>query len=161
MQRLTNRKLDVALTVRPSESSMRGLGFARLKTYPLCCAIAATHPLARKRSLRLIQLNQERFIVLSRDDYPEYHDWFRKLLLPASFEPQFAQECDSATGMIAAVEAGRGIAIVSTSMKCLTGPNVKLLPFAPALPPVVVGALSTKSASPLVERFIREVKQAV
>jgi DNA-binding transcriptional LysR family regulator len=140
---------------------MRGLSFTRLKSYPLCCAVAATHPLARKRSLRMTQLKQERFIVLSRDDYPEYHEWLREVLLPASFEPQLAQECDSATGIVAAVEAGRGVAIVSTSMKCLTGPRVKLLPFVPALSPVVVGVLSTKSTSSLVERFINAVKQVV
>jgi DNA-binding transcriptional LysR family regulator len=159
VQRLTSRKLDVALTVRPSESSMRGLSFAKLKSYPLCCAVIATHPLARRRSLRMTQLIQERFIVLSREDYPEYHDWLRELFLPAPFEPQLVQECDSATGMIAAVEAGRGVAIVSTSMKCLTGPRVKLVPFVPALPPVVVGALSTKSMSPWVERFIVAAKE--
>ncbi|MCE0523302.1 MAG: LysR substrate-binding domain-containing protein [Methylacidiphilales bacterium] len=160
VQRLTARKLDVALTVRPSESSMRGLGFVRLKTYPICCAIAMTHPLARKRSLRVAQLKQERFVVLSREDYPEYHDWLRKLFSPDSFEPKIGQECDSATGIIAAVAAGRGVAIVSMSMKCLTGPNVKLLPFVPAMPPLTVGALSAKTASPWVERFIAAVKEA-
>jgi DNA-binding transcriptional LysR family regulator len=159
VQRLTSRKLDVALTVRPSRQSMRGLVFEKLISYPLCCAVIATHPLARRRSLRMAQLKQERFVVLSREDYPEYHDWLRELFLPASFEPQLAQECDSATGMIAAVEAGRGVAIVSTSMKCLTGPRVKLVPFVSALPPVVVGALSTKSKSPWVERFIVAVKE--
>ena len=159
VQRLTNRKLDVALTVRPSESSMRGLQFTRLKSYPLCCAVGVTHPLARKRSMSLAQLKQEKLIVLSHDDYPEYHDWLGALFSPASFEPHVAQEYDSATGIIAAVEAGRGIAIVSMSMKCLTGPHVKLLPLAPAVPPLAVGALSAKIKSPLVERFISITKQ--
>ncbi len=36
VQKLTARKLDVALSVRPSVSSMRGLTFEKLVTYPIC-----------------------------------------------------------------------------------------------------------------------------
>ena len=160
VQRLASRKIDVALTVRPSESSMRGLVFTRLKNYALCCAVGATHPLARKRSMSLTQLKREKLIVLSREDYPEYHDWLGQLFSPGAFEPQFTQEVDSATGIIAAVESGQGVALVSASMKCLAGPNVKLLAFTPALPPLVVGALTAKPVSIWVERFIASAKQA-
>jgi hypothetical protein len=44
-------------------------------------------------------------------------------------------------------------------MKCLTGPRVKLLPFAPALPPLIVGALTSKPVAPLTERFIAAIKK--
>jgi hypothetical protein len=44
-------------------------------------------------------------------------------------------------------------------MKCLTGPRVKLLPLAPALPPLVVGALASVSAPPLARRFIATAKK--
>jgi DNA-binding transcriptional LysR family regulator len=160
VQRLAARKLDVALTVRPSGRSMRGLTFERLISYPLCCAVGAAHPLAQKRSVRLAQLRQERFIIYSQEDYPEYFDRLSSLFMSYPFKPRGVEEYDSATGIIAAVEAGRGVAIVSTSMKCLAGPRVRLLPLAPALPPLVVGALSSKSTSHhLVGRFIATVKQ--
>jgi DNA-binding transcriptional LysR family regulator len=159
VQRLAARKIDVALTVRPSESSMRGLRFTRLKNYQLCCAVPVGHPLARKRSVSLADLKKEKLVGLSRDEYPEYHEWIRGLFSPTSFEPQFAQECDGASSILAAVEAGRGVAFVSSSMKSLSGPRVKFLPITPTQPPLVVGALSTKGSSPLVERFIALVKQ--
>jgi DNA-binding transcriptional LysR family regulator len=95
----------------------------------------------------------------SRDEYPEYSDWIAKTFKPAPFDPCGMEEYDSATGLIAAVEAGRGVALVSTSMKCLTGPRVKLLPLAPALPPLVVGALASVSAPPLARRFIATAKK--
>jgi DNA-binding transcriptional LysR family regulator len=161
VQRLAARKLDVALTVRPSGRSMRGLTFEKLVGYPLCCAVGEAHPLAKKRSIALVQLRQERFMVYSQEDYPEYFDWLSGLFKPYPFDPRRVEEYDSAPGLIAAVEAGRGIAIVSASMKCLTGPHVKLLPLKPALPPLVVGALAIQSASLLTERFIAAVKQVV
>ncbi|HEV3271072.1 MAG TPA: LysR substrate-binding domain-containing protein [Candidatus Methylacidiphilales bacterium] len=161
VQRLAARKLDVALTVRPSGRSMRGLVFEKLVGYPLCCAVGAAHPLAKKRSVALAQLRQERFVVYSQEDYPEYFDWFSGLFNPHLLNPRRLEEYDSATGLIAAVEAGRGIAIVSASIKCLTGPRVKLLPLKPALPSLVVGALAMRAASPLAQRFIAAVKQVV
>ena len=157
-QRLIAGKLDIALTVRPSLGNMRKLSFERLKSYPICCAVASTHPLAAKRLLKLAQLRQERFIVLSQDEYPEYQEWIRDLFRSVGFEPMMGYECDSVTGILAAVEAGRGIAIVSSSIKCLTGPNVKLLPFLPALSPLVVGALTSKTTSRLIDRFVAATK---
>jgi len=161
VQKLNARKLDVALTVRPSSSSMRGLAFDRLTTYPLCCAVAVTHPLAKKRSIALSRLRQERLMGYSQEDYPEYFDWIAEIFKPNPIDPRSMEEYDSATGLIAAVEAGRGVALVSTSMKCLTGPRVKLLPITPALPPLVVGALTHKSITSLAAQFIVAVKKVV
>lgn len=161
VQKLTARKLDVALTVRPSTASMRGLTFEKLITYPLCCAVAVTHPLAKKRSIALPRLRQERLMGYSREDYPEYFDWITKIFKSNPIDPSRMEEYDSATGLIAAVEAGRGVALVSTSMKCLAGPRVKLLPLTPALPPLVVGALTNKSIQTLAAQFIAAVKKVV
>jgi DNA-binding transcriptional LysR family regulator len=107
----------------------------------------------------LAQLRQERLIGYSHEDYPEYFDFMSRLFKPFPFNPASVEEYDSATGLIAAVEAGRGIALVSASMKCLAGPRVKLLPLTPPLPPLALGALSTQSTSRLTERFIDAVKQ--
>jgi DNA-binding transcriptional LysR family regulator len=159
VQRLNTRKLDVALMVRPSGRRMHGLTFEKLTSYPICCAVGVTHPLAKKRSVGLAQLSRERFMVYSQEDYPEYCDSMARLFKPSPFSPVGVEEYDSATSLIAAVEAGRGVAFVSTSMKCLTGPRVKLLPLRPALPPIVVGALSAKSTSLLVTRFIAAARQ--
>jgi DNA-binding transcriptional LysR family regulator len=159
VQRLAAKRLDVALTVRPSTGSMRGLAFEKLTTYPISVAVAMTHALARKRTVSLARLRQERLMGYSRDDYPEYAHWLEDLFRPAPFDPCAMEEYDSATGLIAAVEAGRGVALVSTSMKCLAGPRVKFLPLAPALPPLVVGALAIVSAPPLTKQFIATARK--
>jgi DNA-binding transcriptional LysR family regulator len=158
VQKITAQKLDVALTVRPAAARMRGLVFEKLITYPICCAVATTHPLAHKRSLTLSRLRQERLVGYAQEEYPEYFDWLIHLFQPHPLEPCSVEQYDSATGLIAAVEAGRGIALVSTSMKCLTGPRVRLIPLIPALAPIVVGALYAKIAPPLARRFIAAVR---
>jgi DNA-binding transcriptional LysR family regulator len=84
----------------------------------------------------------------------------RKIFRPLGFEPHPAEEYDSATSLIAAVEAGRGVALVPSSLRCLAGPRLRLLPLKPAPPPVTVGALALRSASTFVTRFIAASRSA-
>ena len=52
---------------------------------------------------------------------------------PCGRKPNFAEEHEGGTGIIAAVEAGRGIALVPSSLACIVGTRVKLIPLKPAL----------------------------
>ena len=159
-QRLKAGKLDVALIVRPSVADRRGLAFDKLIEYPFLAAVSTSHPLAKKRVVPLAQFGRERLIGYSRDEYPEYHELLWEIFRPHGFEPRPAEEYDSATSLIAAVEAGRGIALVSASMRCLAGPRLKLLPVAPVLPPLVLGALTRRPVSVLVTGFIDAARKA-
>ncbi len=160
VQKLSSRKIDVALIARPASGSMHGLAFEKLVTYPICLAVAVTHSLARKRSVSLARLAQEKLLGYSQEDYPEYFDWIATLF-PGRLDACSIEQYDSATGLIAAVEAGRGVALVSSSMKCLAGPRVKLLPLLPAIAPIVFGALLSRGETPeLTRRFISAVKAA-
>lgn len=122
---------------------------------------AAAHPLAKKKAVSLAMLNQERLIAYTREDYPEYHDWLAELFEPQSVRPLAVEEYDSVTGLIAAVEAGRGVAIVSSSLAELSGPRLKLLPLSPAPPPFQVGAVFLPSSPGLGEKFVEAMKRAV
>jgi DNA-binding transcriptional LysR family regulator len=110
--------------------------------------------------LPIAQFARERLVAYSREDYPEYLGLLKALFRRHGFEPDPAEECDSATSLIAAVEAGRGIALVPSSLRCLAGPRLKLLPVTPAPPPVILGALSRRPPSALVSGFIAVAKKA-
>ena len=160
IERLANGKIDLALTVRPPASRMRGLTFEKLATYPIRCAVASTHRLAGRRAVPMAELKGERFIVYSQKEYPEYCEALRDLFRPFGFEPRIGGEYEGVTGLIAAVEAGQGIAIVSASLACLTGERLKLLPLKPALVPFLVGAAMAKKGSKLAQGFVAAAKQA-
>jgi DNA-binding transcriptional LysR family regulator len=160
VRKLTEHKLDVALTARPSKTGMRALTFEKLASYPVCCALAASHPLAGKRLVPWRLLRQERFLLYSREEYPEYLDWMQGLCRAHGFEPRLGEEHDGVNGLMTAVEAGRGVAIVPSSVKCLTGPRLKLLPLTPSSPALIVGAVHGHPVSRLVETFIHAVSLA-
>ncbi|MGC2576167.1 MAG: LysR substrate-binding domain-containing protein [Terrimicrobiaceae bacterium] len=56
--------------------------------------------------------------------------------------PNIAVECDGATSLLAAVESGRGVAIVPEIFRSLAGSRVKLRRIEPTPPPMIVGCAS-------------------
>lgn len=155
---LRDGKLHVALTVPPEKGHLRGLQFKELARYAVCAAVAPQHRFARLKSLTLDRLLPEPLIVFRRDEYPGYHESIGKIFSPFGRAPRVAEEHDGITSLIAAVEAGRGFALVSESTVCLAGQRVKLIPVA-GVPPIHVGAV-WKNESPLVEKFIAAARPA-
>jgi len=160
IDRLSHGKIDLALTVRPAVSRMKGLVFENIAQFSLCCAVATSHLLARKKSILLRDLKSERFIIYSRNEYPEYYQWLKSLCRPYGFEPRIGEEYDGVTGLIAAVEAGQGIALVPSSLACMSGQRLKLLELKPKISPLSVGAASTRKSSKLAKDFIASAKEA-
>jgi DNA-binding transcriptional LysR family regulator len=137
---LREGRLDAALTVESSRKQMQGLAFEKLRSYPVCVALGTTHRLARAKRIDLPELNDERLIVYSREEYPEYHQWLNGLFGRAIQRLlKKAEEHDSGTSLIAAVEAGRGVAIVASVFASVAGSRLKLREFQPSPTPLVVG----------------------
>jgi DNA-binding transcriptional LysR family regulator len=159
LTQLGAKKLQVALTVRPPAKLLRGLSFLEITRYAMVVAVAPGHPLARSKAITLQQAATEPLIGLNRRDYPEYQAEMRKLFAAVGRRPNFAEEHEGGTGVIAAVEAGRGIALVPSSLACIVGTRVKLIPLKPALPSISVGAVwRPEAGGALVEQFMACVR---
>ena len=158
-QRLAARKLDLALTIKPAGMA-KGLAFETLVAASVSCAVAPAHPLARKRSVRLRDLAGLPFVAYAEEDYPEYAEWLRRVCRAAGFRPEIVGEYDGATGLITAIESGRGVALVAATLQCLAGVRVAFLPVRPRVPLPGVGVVYTVPAPAAVEHFIRVAKKA-
>jgi DNA-binding transcriptional LysR family regulator len=158
---LRDGSLQVALMVAPTGEDLHGLRFHELARYPLCVAVAPNHPLANHRALTLAAIAAEPLIAYSRADYPEYHESTTALFATVGRVPLIAEEHDSVTSLIAAVEAGRGIALVPSAMACMVGPRLKIVPLKPATPSIVVGAVCRRTAiSMIAQKFIAAAEPA-
>jgi LysR family transcriptional regulator, benzoate and cis,cis-muconate-responsive activator of ben and cat genes len=155
IEQLGTKKLQVALTVRPPAKMLRGLSFVEIARYAIVVAVAPSHPLAKSKAITLQQVAPEPLIGLNRADYPESYVEIKRLFAAVGLKPNFIEEHEGGTGIITAVEAGRGIALVPSSLACIVGTRVKLLPLKPALPPIPVGAVWRKdSETELVKKFV-------
>jgi DNA-binding transcriptional LysR family regulator len=75
-------------------------------------------------------------------------------------KPHIAEEHDSVSSLIAAVESGAGVAVAAQSLICTAGPRLKLIPFSPTPEPVVIGAAWTKGGLTVeAERFLKCAKE--
>src|SRR5688572_11286914 len=115
---LRERTIEVAVLVRPTRAMLRGLRFEELARDPLCLAVPPRHRLARRRSVSVAQLARESLVVFNRKDYADYHEHLDGVFRASKLKPRIAEEHDSGTSLIAAVEAGAGVAITSTALAC-------------------------------------------
>jgi LysR family transcriptional regulator, benzoate and cis,cis-muconate-responsive activator of ben and cat genes len=131
--------IQVAVLVRPTRAMLRGLRFEELARDPICLAVPPKHPLARHRTVTVAEVAREPLVVFNRNEYPDYHELLEAIFAGTKLRPRIAEECDSSTSLIAAVESGAGVAIVPTALACSAGPRLKLIPISPAPAPLVLG----------------------
>jgi LysR family transcriptional regulator, benzoate and cis,cis-muconate-responsive activator of ben and cat genes len=133
--------LQLAILVHPNNALIRRLKFRELTRDAMCLAVPPTHAMARLGTARLADVARMPLLVLSRKEYPEYLEYLDELFSRVKARPTIAEEHDSASSLIAAIESGAGLAVVPESFSCSAGPRLKLLPISPAPEPIVIGAL--------------------
>jgi DNA-binding transcriptional LysR family regulator len=119
------------------------------------------HRLAKARRVGLENLVNEPTVALSIADYPEYHAWIKRMFIPFGNLPQIVEEHDSFTGLVAAVESGKGVAIIAQPPLGLATTRLKFRRLDPAPPLLAVGiTYRTKLRSKATDDFISAAKKA-
>jgi len=157
---LREGKLQIAFVVRLTPALLRGLRFEELARDSICLAVAPKHPLTARRTVSLAEVAREPLITYTRKDYPDAHEHLAAMFAAIKSKPRIAEEHDSVSSLIAAVEAGNGVAIAPLSLTCTAGPRLKLIPFSPAPAPLVIGAAWVKNGlTAAAERFLKCAKE--
>jgi DNA-binding transcriptional LysR family regulator len=159
---LRDGELQIAFVVRLTPAMLRGFRFQELTREPICLAVAPKHPLAGRRTVTLAEAAREPLISYTRKDYPDAHENLTAMFAAIKAKPRIVEEHDSVSSLIAAVEAGSGVAIAAKSLTCTAGLRLKLIPFSPALAPLIVGAAWAKGGlTAVAERFLKCAREAV
>ena len=160
---LRSGHLQLVFLVGNGAARGRGLRFEPLGKLNTVLAVAPGHRWARRRSVRREALSSEPLITFSRADYPDYHEGLAAWWSAVPGSPRPAEEHDSIASLLAAVEAGIGVAIVAESLAGSAGARVRLIPLEPAPAPLVVGAAWVeKQSTPAAMAFLacaREVAE--
>ena len=158
---LRDGKLHAALLVQVPPETLAGLVFEELQRLAVCVAVHPAHPLARARRVGLEQVAKEPLIAFTLADYPEHQAWIADLFAPLNTSPQIVEEHDSITSLIAAVESGKGVAVIAQLPNGLASSRLKVRPLQPAPPPLGVGiAYRKKFRSTATDNFIDAAKRA-
>ncbi len=156
---LLEGKLHAALLPKPTGGALRRLHFTEIARYAICAAVAPGHRLigemGKKKAVPLSRMAQEPFVAYTRKEYPDYHDLFDCSFASLPRKPRIAEEHDGVTSLLAAVESGRGLALLPECVADMVGSRLVLLPLSPAPMPASVGvAWRREEAVPALEQFI-------
>jgi DNA-binding transcriptional LysR family regulator len=159
---LLDGRIHISVMVKPGSRSQPGILFEAIVRYALRVAAARQHRFARMAKVPLRCLLDEPLVAYARAEYTEYHEMLETTFANFDRNPEIAVECDGATSLLAAVESGRGVALVPEVFRSLAGSRVRLRPLDPAPPPMIVGcAYSSSSASTVIaQRFLTSLRSA-
>lgn len=158
---LENNTLDVALTVGVDRDK-RGLKWTPLARVTWQLAVNRNHPLSRQTRVTPAEVALGPLLVFCQRDYPEYWNTVTTWLREHRQRPSITGEYDGVNSLMAAVESGLGIAIVTTSTAVLVPERVRLksLSVGPKPLSIAVGYRAQRSAEKPLAVFIEELRQA-
>ena len=158
---LRDGELHLAFLPRlPKASELRDVRFEELTRERIYLVASPDYLLARRRVVKLADAAREPFVGLSREEYPEYHDFLAAIFHSVKQKPRVVEEHDSMSGVISSVEAGAGVAIATEAFRHAFGHRVKLLRLAPEPKPIVIViAAAKRRLSPSAEKFWQCAKE--
>jgi DNA-binding transcriptional LysR family regulator len=160
---LRDGRLQLGLIVRPPKaSSMPDLRYDELFHDRVCVVVAPQHPFARRRAIPLTEVAAEPLIGPTREDHAGYYDHLSVIFSKVKRKPRVAEEHDSISGIMSAIEAGAGVAIGGDVLGYSFGNRVKLVHVIPEPKPFSIGIAALKGKlSPATETFWQCAKEAV
>jgi DNA-binding transcriptional LysR family regulator len=153
---LRNNQLQAALMVQPSKQAGRGITFEKLIEYPIVVAVPPKHPFARKQTVALSEIVEQPIVVYSRKEFPDYHEMLGRIAGPSAKRLRIVEECDGVLSLIAAIESGKGVTLIASSLANAAGRRLRYTPLSPAPAPAVVGLAYPKAILNAIQRtFIK------
>jgi len=153
---LAQGRFDVVVTV-PWEGDGGAVQWTAIRRHPMRLAVPMSHAFAGREKVKLSELNGQRLLLFSRNDYPEYWQSVARLFRDHGIDAKVAGEFDGVTSLGSAVEAGLGVALVAAGSRI---ERVALLSLDPDPDPVCVSAgLPTgKDTTPVTAVFVAELR---
>lgn len=132
-EKVEDGSIDLMLSVSSEDPQFSWL---KLRKLNLCGAVSSNHPLAAKKVITPDDLNDVRLLLFSKSDYPAYWEQVSGFFVAHGINARVAGEFDGSESLNLGLEAGLGLALVTTNFA--SGDKVKKIPLDPAPEPVCV-----------------------
>ena len=145
----------------PKRSAFHDLRFEELLRQQVRLGVPPDHPFAQRRSVSVADAAKEPFVGLTREDFPEYNAYVSAVFAQVKSKPRVIEEYDNMMGLISAIEAGTGVALVVDLLVKSFGSRMKLVRLTPEPKPIGFGIAARKGRlSPATEKFWQCAKEA-
>lgn len=134
LRALQMRTIDlgfVGIRPPPSYKGVEGLNWERTSRHELVVVLPARHPLAKKSSIALKDLEQSFFVSMSEATHPGSLQWLRGFCQKeAGFNPKVLQDVETEADLLFLVSKGLGVTLARTQIRSLEHSGVVFRPLA-------------------------------
>lgn len=149
--------LDVGFLSQPVTEP--GLRTHREWSEPFCAVVPSDHPLAKARTIRLLDLAQGPFVSVVRWSSPDMYDRMMRDCQAAGVTLSIVQEAGSWQAAVSLVAAGMGVTIAPACISRLHFPRVRFRELAGSAPTYGLALCTGEGAvSPAVESFLESCR---
>lgn len=150
--------IDVGICHPPLDDT--SLNCVEIAQLPFGIVMSESNPLASSRTLRLRDLENERFIVFARAIAPNMYDRVIALCQEQGFSPKVILEASPAQSIIGLAACGVGIGLIASELQQFAQPLVVFRKLTGRVPMLNLGAsYSSESISLAVKNFIDTARQ--
>jgi DNA-binding transcriptional LysR family regulator len=160
LDHLARGELDIAFVGVAPERIPAGLATTRWREEALLAFLPPGHRSAKKSSIRLRELAEEPFVMISATAAPAYTSFVNRLCLKEGFRPRIIEEAARAQAVAALTVAGVGVSILPTSLHRITGNGVVLKGAGSKGCSIIHSVLHSTRPSQSAVRFLSELRLA-
>lgn len=147
LEALHKRQLDIGVVRKPPLHQGKGLKLDLLYQDRLVLAVHRNNPLAALNNVRVAQLQGHPFICYPRQAGISLFQTIYSMVTSANFYPEIVFEARDSATIVGMVAAGRGIAVVPSSLRCIQIADVRFLDIVDGAPSALYLARRSDSKS--------------
>ena len=158
LRALEARKIDLGFLGLPPPASAGAIQWESIAQHRTVVVLPTKHPLARKRQLRLGELESLLFVGMSEKTHPGFREWLIRTCHDAGFSPRVLQDAELETALMTFVAEGLGVTLAREHIKKLPHPGVAFRPLTPTLKSDYCIAWNRNNDSRALQQYIDIVK---
>lgn len=160
MKALQDGVIDIGFTRPFSGPYALALRSEHFQTERLYVVLPRKHRLAQRKEVHIKELANDIFVLNDRKYSPAIFDRIIELCARARFSPTIAATSSVASGVVALVEAGEGIAILSEAARTLSS-SLSFVPISDSSAKIdIVVAWSPQRETPVLRSFLAHIRSS-
>lgn len=124
-EKMINGKLDIIFTLSFEIDDSLGILWDTVYRGNSYIIMDSSHPLASRSNIRIEDLKNEKFVIISRDESPKGFDSIINICRKNGFEPKIVKQLPNVESVLLCVEAGVGVALFDSQVR-YNNKNIKV-----------------------------------
>ena len=153
IQHLMEQRMDLAVMIGSAAYGNARLRYFESANYRRCVAVSIAHPLAGAEGVSLKDFENDTFLSLREDVSPTLSPMVREVCGAAGFVPRIT-ELDNIDELLAGVESGKGVAVLTDNHAAAFNPLLKLVHIREYFPVSLICVWDRLNANPCIAQYL-------